>query len=157
MTWAGKSHPAEILVEWGAPIVPAVAAGWAVSMIGLPLAAIAAVAMIALAAGMVAMRLAGEAPLADDPDFEPVDFRDAAANEELLLDDPLVGIAPDSRVVQLFAGQDPTPGELVSRISDYLSDGHRGPPPIGEGQEHRPADASAALHAALANIRASLR
>jgi hypothetical protein len=155
MAWAGKPHPAEILVEWGTPMVPAVAAGWAASAAGLPLAAMVAAGMIALTTGVVAMRLAGGAPLAEEPGFEPVAFEDAVT--ELLLDDPLVENASDSRVVQLFADPDPTPGELVSRISDYLNDGRRGPPATGEAPEQRPVDASDALHAALANIRASLR
>jgi hypothetical protein len=155
MDWAGKPHPAEILVEWGTPMVPAVAAGWATLAAGMPLAAMVAVGMIALTTGVVAMRLAGGAPLAEELGFEPVAFEDAVA--ELLLDDPLVEIAPDSRVVQLFADPDPTPGELISRISDYLNDGRRGPPATGEVPDRRPVDASDALHAALANIRASLR
>jgi hypothetical protein len=157
MDWAGKPHPAEILVEWGAPMVPAIAAGWAASAAGLPLAAVVAAGMIALTIGVVAMRLAGGTPLADELGFEPVAFEDAVANGELLLDDPLIENAPDSRVVRLFADPDPTPGELVSRISDYLNDGRRGPPAMGEVPGHRPVDASEALHTALANIRASLR
>jgi hypothetical protein len=157
MDWAGKPHPAEMLVEWAAPMVPAIAAGCAASAAWLPLASFAAAGMIALTTGVVAMRLAGGAPLADEPGFEPVALEDIAAGTELLLDDPLVEMAPDSRVVQLFAGQEPTPGELVSRISDYLNDGRRGPLPAEETPEHRPVDASAALHSALANIRASLR
>src|SRR5213075_2889277 len=128
MDWAGKPHPAEMLVEWGTPMVPAVAAGWAASAAGLPLAAMVAAGMIALATGVVAMRLAGGAPLAEEIWFEPVGFEDAVAEGELLLDDPLIENAPDSRVVQLFADPDPTPGELVSRISDYLNDGRRGSP-----------------------------
>jgi len=74
----------------------------------------------------------------------------------LLLDDPLANPASDSRVVTLFAPNDPTPGELVLRISDYLSDqGKEG----SEAAEPVPqqVDASAALHEALANIRATLR
>jgi len=137
--------------------VPAVAAGWAALAVGLPLAAIAAVGMIALAVGVVAMRLAGAAPLTNELGFEPVEFDVCVLNDELLLDDPLVEIETDSRVVQLFGAQDPTPGELVSRISDYLNDGRRNPSHIASEPDHYPVDASAALHAALANIRASLR
>jgi len=86
-----------------------------------------------------------------------VEFENCAANVELLLDDPLIEIETESRVVQLFRVQDPTPGELVLRISDYLNDGRRDPPLIAAEPNHYPVDASAALHAALANIRASLR
>lgn len=138
-------------------MVPAVAAGWAALAAGLPLAAVVAAGMIALTTGVVAMRLTGGAPLADELGFKPVAFEDIEANDELLLDDPLTEIEPNSRVVQLFADQNPTPGELISRISDYLNDGRRGPSPAREVPENRPVDASVALHAALANIRASLR
>ena len=78
-------------------------------------------------------------------------------SDELLLDDPLEEPDPDSRVVRLFDRQDPTPGELVLRISDYLSDQDREPAPVRQAVEQQPADASDALHAALANIRANLR
>jgi hypothetical protein len=74
-----------------------------------------------------------------------------------LLDDPIIEVAPESRVVQLFARAEPTPGELVLRIEDYLSDGRRTPAREASAAQQRPVDASAALHAALANIRASLR
>lgn len=89
--------------------------------------------------------------------FEPVPFEEAVADDVLLLDDPLIEIEPESRVVQLFAKAEPTPGELVLRIEDYLGDGRRPPAPDASTPEQRPIDASAALHAALANIRASLR
>jgi len=156
MSWASK-HLVEVIAEWGAPALLAVAAGWAASAAGLSLAAVAVAGTIALAMGVVTMRLAGGAPLVAQADFEPVAFEDCLTDDELLLDDPLVDIEPDSRVVQLFVGEDPTPGELVSRISDYLNDGRRTSSPLEGALEHRLPDASAALHAALANIRASLR
>jgi len=156
MSWA-KKHPVEVIAEWGAPALLAAAAGWAASAAGLPLAAVAAAGTIALAMGVVTVRLAGGAPIAARADFEPVPFDECVTDDELLLDDPLVEIAPDSRVVQLFAGEDPTPGDLVSRISDFLNDGRRTSSPLEGAPEHRLPDASAALHAALANIRASLR
>ncbi len=156
MNWASK-HPVELLAEWGAPALLAVAAGWAASAAGLPLAAIAAAATIALAAGAIAMRLGGGAPIAAEAGFEPTPFYVEEAAGELLLDDPLVEIAPESRVVQLFARPEPTPGELVLWIEDYLSDGRREPSTHASAAAQQPVDASAALHAALANIRASLR
>jgi hypothetical protein len=75
----------------------------------------------------------------------------------LELSDRLEEVEPDSRVVRLFAGEDPTPGELVDRIAVFLGEG-RHPSPIDRpaAEASRP-DASAALHDALANIRASLR
>jgi hypothetical protein len=155
MNWAGKPHPVEVTAEWGASIALACAAGWAASAAGLPLAAKAASSVMALAAGLIAMRLAGNAPLAGEAGFQPVEIESLSDDDELLLDDPLIEAAPDSRVVRLFARHDPTPGELVLRISDYLSDQGKAAPvdlPV-----HQQLDASAALHAALANIRATLR
>lgn len=157
MSWPTK-HPVETLAEWGAPALFAIAAGWSVSAAALPLAAVMAAATIAFATGVVVMRLAGAAPIAVDAGFDPVPIEDAAQFGELLLDDPLVEIADDSRVVQLFAKPEPTPGELVLKIQDYLSDDRR--PQVVDGPAEAfnpPADASASLHAALANIRASLR
>lgn len=133
------------------------AAGWAASAAGLQLAAIAAAGAIVLTIGVVAMRLAGRAPMMAVVAFEPVAFEDAVMEDVLLLDDPLIEIAPESRVVQLFARAEPTPGELVLRIEDYLSDGRRAPAPEALAVDQYSVDASAALHAALANIRASLR
>ena len=156
MDWAGKSHPVEALAEWGAPAVLAAAAAWATSTAGLPLAAKAGGAILALSIGVVAMRMAGSAPLVRDPGFEAVEFLPDEDSGVLLLEDRLVDPAADSRVVRLFALPEPTPGELVLRISDYLSE--QGRP---AGAEFKPVeqqvDASAALHAALANIRANLR
>jgi hypothetical protein len=156
MNWASK-HPVEAIVEWGAPSLLAVAAGWAASLAGLPLAAVTGVGVMALAFGVVTMRLAGRAPIVSEAGFEPIPFEEAVAADVLLLDDPLIEIEPESRVVQLFAKSEPTPGELVLRIEDYLGDGRRPPAPHASTREQCPADASAALHAALANIRASLR
>jgi hypothetical protein len=67
----------------------------------------------------------------------------------LELDDVLVEVAPDSRVVQLFDPTAiPTPGQLKARIDRHL-DG---------GTSHSPSpDASEALFAALADLRRSLR
>ena len=155
MEWAGKPHPVEKLADWGAPIVLACAAAWASSSAGLPLAAKAATGVMALLAGIVAMRMAGPAQLVGDASFEPVEFEPKGGEGELLLDDPLVEVAPDSRVVRLFARNDPTPGELVLRISDYLSEQGKAPVTLDPPVEQQ-VDASAALHAALANIRATL-
>jgi hypothetical protein len=168
MDWAVNKHPAEWAAETLAPALLAAAAGWSAWKIGLPLAASAAGATITLALGVVAIRLAGDQPTAELGAFDPVGFDDVAAADELLLndpapadelllDDPLVEVPQDSRVVRLFERQEPTPGELVTRISDYLGGGGRSPAPeTGQEQDRQP-DASAALHTALANIRASLR
>lgn len=157
MVW-NKKHPVEVAAEWAAPALLAAAAGWAASAMGLPPSAITAIGAFAFTVAVFAMRLAGGASGISEAGFEPVPIESAAGEfDELLLDDPLVEIAPDSRVVRLFARSEPTPGELVLRIEDYLSDGRRVLAPEVAAAEQRPADASAALHAALANIKASLR
>jgi hypothetical protein len=107
---------------------------------------------------VVAMRLLGRSRDAGvEPAFEPVAFDHAPADDELLLDDPLLEIEADARVVRLFDRQEATPGEMVARIEDYLGDGRRRPAVPAEEGSATPPDAHAALHAALANIRASLR
>src|SRR5262245_23596064 len=142
MNWTAKTHPLERLAEWGAPLVLAGASAWAASMAGKPPMVSGLAAVIAFAIGMVTMRMAGTPPVMAKPGFQPASFEggsaellldspliEAACNEdELLLDDPLKEIAADSRVVQLFAHPEPTPGELVLRISDYLKDGSRPAP-----------------------------
>ena len=154
MERVGKLHPLEMAADWGAPLVLASAAAWAALAAGLPLAAQAASGVIALSAGIVAMRMAGRAPLASDAGFEPVEL-ELDDDDVLLLEDRLADPSADSRVVQLFARPDPTPGELVLRISDYLSE--QGKPAADALPVEQQVDASAALHSALANIRANLR
>jgi hypothetical protein len=151
----------ERIAEWGAPALLAAATGWAASKVGLSLTAILAASMFAAAVGILAMRKAGNATPVADSAFEPVELELVEDEDVLLLEDRLSDPEPDSRVVQLFARQDPTPGELVLRISDYLGGGesgsHRAPAPESPAAEQRHPDATGALHAALANIRASLR
>jgi hypothetical protein len=97
--------------------------------------------------------------------FETVQFDDPAADElvltsddraqpgaetsdELVLDDVLAELSPDSRVVRLFdPAAMPTAGELQQRIERHVGAGHA-----------RPAapDASEALYEALAELRRSL-
>ena len=101
------------------------------------------------------------------PDFALVDVPDAAdelllsdedrlvtspvaATGELLLDDVLSELAPDSRVVRLFdRAAMPTPGELQARIDRHLDLAAR----VSQAEP----DASEALHDALADLRRSLR
>ncbi len=157
MEWKSKQHPAETLAAWGAPVLLAGAGGWASWTLSRSPLEIAAAVAAALALGVAVMRLLGGTGSSLTLfGFEPAAFVEIEVGE-LLLDDPLVEVAPDSRVVRLFAQPEPTPGELVLRIADYLNDGRRDPAPETQMAEHRPVDASAALHAALANIRASLR
>lgn len=157
MDWAVNKHPVEWAVETLAPALLAAAAGWSAWRMGLPLAAIAAVATMTLALGVVAIRLAGDQPIAELGTFDPVKFDDPVATDELLLDDPLVEVQPDSRVVRLFEREEPTPGELVTRISAYLGGARLAPTAETGHRDDRQPDASTALHAALASIRASLR
>jgi hypothetical protein len=81
-------------------------------------------------------------------------FRPMAASEadELVLDDILAELGPESRVVRLFdRAAMPTPGQLNDRIERHL----RGAP-SQQAQRPQPADASEALHEALAELRRSL-
>lgn len=160
MNWTAKPHPVETLIECIAPIPLALAAGWACLQLGVPLVQGAAIGFATMTMGFAAVRIIGGMQSEKEHGFAPVEFPAAnaeldellltAADELLELDDPLVEPAPQSRVVRLFAKQEPTPGELVARIEDFLGDGRR--PPASPLP-----DASAALQAALANVRSSLR
>lgn len=138
-----------------------------------PLAPVASGIAAALAmtlVGLAAMRqVKGE--LIAQAGFELVDFPDdvllldvvaSAGDDALLLDDPIAPIAEDSRVVRLFAPETiAAPGELAERIDQWL-DGARNRvrtevPVAASGHGPRSSVASAALHAALDDIRRSLR
>lgn len=172
---AGKQHPVETIVEWAAPIPLAVAAGWAGRALGLSLVEATALSVALLTAGFAAIRVTGSSSGTRPFGFEPAPFEAheadpgellLEASDELLeltdplleLTDPLLEPDPDSRVVRLFERQEPTPGELVDRIVHFLEGG--AVPSDGQAERHEASnkvDASDALHAALANIRASLR
>lgn len=166
MNWASKQHPVETIVEWLAPIPLALAAAWACLRLGLNRIEASAAGVAALTAGFVVLRIAGRKAARPLFEFEPVAVERVSPDlDELLLEekdelleleDELVEVPEDSRVVKLFARDDPTPGELVDRIADFLGEGKR-PAPVAPIEVAAPVDASAALQAALANIRASLR
>ena len=166
MSWAGKQHPLEAAVEWLAPITLSLAVGWAGWRLGLSTISSVGLGAAALAAGIAAFQLAGRGASIAIQGFQPAEFESIEAGELLLeekdsileLHDRLEEPNPDSRVVRLFERHDPTPGELVDRIVDFLSEGRR-PDPVDHpmAESNRLPDASAALHDALANIRASLR
>ena len=166
MNWASKQHPVETIVEWIAPIPLALAAAWACLRLGLNRIEASAAGVAALTAGFVVLRIAGRKAARPLFEFEPVAVEPVSPDlDELLLEerdelleleDELVEVPEDSRVVKLFARDDPTPGELVDRIADFLGEGKR-PAPVAPIEAAAPVDASAALQAALANIRASLR
>jgi hypothetical protein len=70
-------------------------------------------------------------------------------HDELLLDDVLAKVGPDSRVVRLFdPAAMPTPGQLKARIDRHLDRGTLNPPAP---------DASQALYDALADLKTELR
>lgn len=161
MDAAARPHPLEYVIDWSASAVLAAAAGWAAWRLGWPAQIDAGAAVAALGIGIAVMGRFGSAGSGyAEASFEPVQFAEAEGEtDELLLDDPLIEIEPDSRVVRLFARDSATPGEMVTRIEDYLGEGSRAAhaPAAVREESASPPDASAALHAALANIRASLR
>lgn len=162
MSWAGKQHPVELIIEWLAPVPLALAVGWSGLRLGFSTLMAAAASIAALGAGFAILRLcAGTGPVsfrtfepAEVPSVEPDELILEEQDSILELDDRLDEVSSDSRVVRLFERQDPTPGELVDRIVDFLGEGRR---PAPREPSTPQADASAALHDALANIRASLR
>lgn len=165
---AQKQHVIETIAEWGAPLLLAAALGWAGFRLGAPLAGVLAAAIVVFAGALGAVRKADSHPQTalasfEAPQIEPVEpeleeLLLEAKDELLILDDPLVQPAADSRVVRLFARPEPTPGELVDRIADFLG-GDRQPAPVPQrpAEDQFSVDSSAALLAALANIKASLR
>ena len=161
MNRAHKLHLVESLAEWGAPAVLAAALAWAGLRLGLPIAALAIASLGAFGVGFLAMRKVDADRLAAIAGFEAAEIElDVLelTDEVLILDDPLVEPAADSRVVRLFAPTEPTPGELVDRIADFLGDNRRLVTEVRtSATEAQIVDASDALQAALANIRASLR
>lgn len=93
-----------------------------------------------------------ESAVADNrarPTGGPSGAQAAISSDELLLEDVLADVRPDSRVVRLFdSSRFPTAGELQARIDDHL---HSAVRPIPA------ADATQELHEALDALRRSLR
>ena len=123
------------------------------------LAALAAGARVDRRHGSVAAFAPVEPLVVDGGELTPED------DDALLLDDPLPVPQPESRVVRLFAVPDvdaaaPTagPGEMIARIEHFLGQGRGAPGDAPVARDNTASDeASAALHAALADIRRSLR
>lgn len=158
MTDGFARNRADSMVDWVASLLFAALVGYACLTVGgTRWAACGAVGGFAVAFALMA-RIPSERPAMAA--FAPQVFDDATAEpDELLLDDPLMAPAAGSRVVKLFTPAESSPGVLVARIEDYLG---RDPDRAVQGEPGREAprpqpDASAALHAALSNIRASLR
>ena len=170
--------PIEFLAEWSAALLLVAAVAFALVMLASASMVVMACGGAGAAAAAVAVQRWVPHGLGRNfPGFEPVDWAVTAegeeevllleeplpveADQELLLDDPLP--APDrSRVVRLFGdapGGDaeaiPAPGEMLARIETFLG-GHRSAAPLAAVPAPE-AEASAALHAALADIRRSLR
>ncbi|MDQ3075297.1 MAG: hypothetical protein M3Q88_06790 [Pseudomonadota bacterium] len=174
----------EIAVEWIAAAGLGSAAGFAVARLAAPGTSIAAAVCAGMIVSIAALLILARVDARDSVGsrFEPLGFPaddlgeavlllDQPLDEadELLLDDPLPAIDVASRVVRLFAEQPPSravapshlpgPSEMVARIEDYLGPA-RGSAAAAEPRRDGQAeavDASAALHAALAEIRRSLR
>ena len=79
------------------------------------------------------------------------------AESAMLLDDRLPEAELDSRVVRLFASAAPTAGELSRHIERHLAGERVVPLPVPFASPAQPPDASAALFAALDELRRSLR
>lgn len=163
MTHSAQKHVIDRLADWIGPLIFASGMGFAALTAGGAIAAAVAL-VVTLAASHWMMTRVDRRP-SDARHFSPVelDFPQASdeghepATGELLLDDPLI-VADNSRVVRLFAADDVTPAALVARIEDYLDrDPNRRDRGHGVRRDEPVPDASASLHAALANIRASLR
>lgn len=170
MVW-NRQRPA---IERGAELLAALSLSGGVAfaifhaapLAGLALVGAMSLGGIAAAAGALALlaRVDGNRENAQLLSFEPGGFAGGTAadkvEDELLLDDPIMPIEPESRVIQLFEPHQPEPlpepGELVARIADYLDSGRGAPQQTAPSDPIRH-DASAALHAALADIRRSLR
>ncbi len=177
MNWKASRPAIEIAAEWIAAACLGGAVGFALAQFGAGLALAAASGALVAVAGLL---VAGRVDCRSDPlaRFVPVGFLSGDEEEvllldqpidsgdALLLDDPLPALNEESRVVRLFAVQPPSrneaappiagPGEMVTRIEDFLGLG-RGATPAAPTSRAQSLDASAALHAALADIRRSLR
>ncbi len=88
------------------------------------------------------------------PTFQPAAFEDDFEDDEvLLLDEVVAAIDCEPRLTSSFV---PAPAEMVVRIDQFLDSG-AGVSRRSEPRDTVRPDASAALHAALAEIRHSLR
>jgi len=178
MDWKASRPAIEIAAEWIAATCLGGAVGFAAAQFGAGLALAGAAGALIAVAGLIVLGRVDRAidPLAEG--FAPVGFGEVeeevllrdqpiGSDDPLLLDDPLPALDEQSRVVRLFAAQPPGsdesappldgPGEMVARIEDFLGLG-RGVAAVAEGEARAASiDASAALHAALADIRRSLR
>ncbi len=165
MKWKAQRPAIEIAAELIAAACVGGAAGfavWSLAPLGAAMVAALGTSILGATGALLLMAQVDRPRRPFGEGFEPVDFADGEDEADvLMLDDPLPALTEDSRVVRLFAvptGSDtaplPAPGEMVARIEDFL-----GATRPDRATSHHPAaaDASAALHAALADIRRSLR
>lgn len=159
------------LIDGAAAAIAGAAAGWCAFVVVSPIAgAVAGVAV--LGAILLVLRAIKPEPRRYSlPVFTLVSWEEAkefthaepdvlklTELEPLVLDDVIEPPSSDSRVVQLFARQPlPTAGELKARIDAHLErQPRRLIPPEGGEVVPLPVDASAALRAAIADLRRSL-
>ena len=149
----------ESAADAGAASLLAAAVGYLLYHLAMSQTALAGSAAAAFALSFLGLRRippsAGDLkPLAREQAATPVadllaeaDRSLAHAEDELVLDDILAALNPDSRVVHLFEPHAmPTPAQLQNRIDRHLQG----------GGSARNQDASQALHDALADLRRSL-
>jgi hypothetical protein len=160
----------ERAVDASAAALLAVATAFCCARLSLGLPGTGAAFLASFGLGFAALRaVRPEEPAFRIGDFAPADTEDFESDStidreadveadvpngspELLLDDVLAELAPDSRVVRLFdPATMPTPAELQARIKRHLGSDYSMP---AQAQE---VDASEALHEALAELRRSLR
>ena len=136
------------LFDLGGASALAVAVGFAVLKLGptdfLPSEAAVAGSLAFLVAYAVLKRIDGEPAALPLTLFTAPEIEPEPEPEALLLDDALVSMGPDSRVVRMFDPDHvPTAGQLRAQIDRH----------VGGASD----DAADALHQALADIRKALR
>jgi hypothetical protein len=154
-----KTHPAEWAIDAGAAALLAGAVGFACAALGLAgPPALAAGGAFAMAMAALRWIEPAEAPLRL-PAFDlgaaldaqadyPLDLTDRLGEDELLLDDVLPELEPDSRIVRLFdPAQMPTAGDLHDSIDRHVG---------SRVAAHQSGDAAQALSEALRDLRRSL-
>ena len=161
---AGWAREIEAITDCGAAALLGAAASYASTRAGFGPAIAAAAAGACAIGGYLMLRsvitrdptfsLAAFAPV--DADFDECDElllteadRVDPEAQELILDDILAKLRAESRVVRLFdPAAMPSPGEFRDRIDRHVN---------GHPSSSSPHDASDALHAALSELRRSLR
>ena len=182
MNWKASPSAVEIAVASIAASCLGSAVGFAVARMaplgaGLVESSVAG-ALVALAGGLLIGRIdrqrgsrrpfAAVESLSDLLAADDVLLLDQRVDGEVLLLDDALRVDGESRVVRLFAAPSggieaappfAAPGEMSARIEDVLGHarGDAAAEPKLSADEAAPNDASAALHAALADIRRSLR